>query len=65
MGRSLIAITCLAAYWGVFIILPVAASVWFLPRTWLRWVVGVPVLLSPVCLGEQGFRRWKKLWRVE
>ncbi len=55
---------CLVSYWLLFIILPAGLILSLVPKGW-RIGVGVPVGFVLLLIGENGFRRWKKFWRVE
>lgn len=55
---------CLASYWLLFVILPAGLVLSLVPKGW-RIGVGVPVGFLLLIIGENGFRRWKKLWLVE
>jgi len=52
------------SYWALFIIAPVSLCIYGL-RAWgvSGWFC-LPVILVLLVIGEHGFRRWKRLWRV-
>jgi len=55
---------CLATYWAIFIILPVALIWSHIPAS-VRWAVTLPAGFALVLIGERGIRRWKRIWRVK
>ncbi|MEI6147726.1 MAG: hypothetical protein WCS01_01390 [bacterium] len=56
-------VMCLAAYWLLFIILPAVLVLLLLPKA-KRLGSILPIGFVLILIGEYGFRKWKKLWRV-
>ena len=55
----------LCSYWLLFVMAPALALFFILGRSTLNAGVcfGVGVVLA--IIGERGFRRWKRLWKIE
>ena len=55
---------CLLTYWLLFIILPCGIALSFLPSDW-RVASAIPIALIIILVGEHGFRKWKRVWKVD
>ena len=55
---------CLAAYWILFVIVPGGIILWFVPLPW-RIASAIPIGLLLLLIGEHGFRKWKRIWKVD
>jgi len=57
MNRDTLA---LGSYWTLFVVAPLAACFFIFGAGYC-----LPVFFALCLIGERGFRRWKRLWKVE
>jgi hypothetical protein len=62
MNRTMLA---LGSYWAIFIIAPLALCFLLLGASARAVGYCLPLFVVLCLIGERGFRRWKRLWRVQ
>jgi hypothetical protein len=55
----------LGSYWTLFVVAPLAACFFVLGSSARAAGYCLPIFLVLCLIGEHGFRRWKRLWKVE
>ncbi|MFN0079154.1 MAG: hypothetical protein ACKVY0_22045 [Prosthecobacter sp.] len=62
MNRTIFA---LGSYWALFVIAPLVVCFFLFGASARAADYCLPVFIVLCLIGERGFRRWKRLWRVE
>jgi len=55
----------LIAYWLLFVMVPVVLILASLRFSRLSFAISAVAFVVLVIVGERGFRKWKKLWKVK
>ena len=54
----------LVSYWLLFVLLPLGGFLVWCGVSAASLVLGVVLFLVLAAIGERGFRRWRRLWRL-